>query len=197
MVSPYSKIAAANLEKNLSKLRGEVNIAPFAYLFVELVNYSMRNVPSMDIVQKRLAEFGRSVGERMVDVVYSREKPQKRDIRLYYALTFLKTTFWKSLFGKEADELERDSVDENTFYMIEYEPVVNRFTRFVYDEKEGKRAGGAVPLNTAAFNCGIVEAFLTDTGYPCTVTVTWYKGTAYVIKFEESVAAREKQLEGK
>lgn len=24
--------------------------------------------------------------------------------------------------------------------MIEQEPIVNRFTRFVYDEKEGKRA---------------------------------------------------------
>ncbi|OON16579.1 transport protein particle component, Bet3 [Opisthorchis viverrini] len=200
MNSQYSKIAALNLEKSLSKFRGDdffehtnlqVNIAPFAYLFVEMVRYSMRNVPNMDCVQRRLAEFGRHVGERMVDVVYVREKPQKRDTRLYNSLMFLKSTFWKSIFGKEADELEQDGGDKNTYYLIEHEPVVNRFTRFVFDEKE------AVPLNTAAFNCGIVEAFLTNTGYPCTVTVTWYKGTAYVIKFDPIVAARERQLEGK
>ncbi|TGZ72933.1 hypothetical protein CRM22_001793 [Opisthorchis felineus] len=163
MNSQYSKIAALNLEKSLSKFRGDVNIAPFAYLFVEMVRYSMRNVPNMDCVQRRLAEFGRHVGERMVDVVYVREKPQKRDTRLYNSLMFLKSTFWKSIFGKEADELEQDGGDKNTYYLIEHEPVVNRFTRFVFDEKE------AVPLNTAAFNCGIVEAFLTNTGYTLSV----------------------------
>ncbi|KAF6777185.1 hypothetical protein AHF37_03534 [Paragonimus kellicotti] len=153
------------LEKSLSKLRGDINIAPFAYLFVELVKYSMRNVSKMDVVQQRLTEFGKHVGERMVDVVYRREKPLKRDTRLYNALVFLKSTFWKSVFGKEADELERDGVNENMYYMIEHEPLVNRFTRFVYEEKDGKRSGGSVPLNTAAFNCGIVEAFLCNTGF--------------------------------
>ncbi|KAA0184154.1 Trafficking protein particle complex subunit 5 [Fasciolopsis buskii] len=197
MNSGYSKTAALNLEKSLSKLKGEINIATFAHLFVELVKYSMRNVSTMDAVQKRLADFGRLVGERMVDLVYSREKPQRRDIRLCNALLFLKSAFWKNLFGKEADELERDGDDENTFYMIEQEPIVNRFTRFVYDEKEGKRAAAPVPLNMATFNAGIVEAFLTSTGFPCKVTVTWYKATAYVIKFEESVTAREKMLDGK
>lgn len=61
-----------------------------------------------------MADFGRLVGERMVDLVYSREKPQRRDIRLCNALLFLKSAFWKNLFGKEADELERDGDDENT-----------------------------------------------------------------------------------
>nr|CAX69739.1 Trafficking protein particle complex subunit 5 [Schistosoma japonicum] len=191
-----SKNSAAILEKNLSKLRGDVNIASFAYLLVELVKYSMRNVSSMDLVQKRLSDFGKAVGERMVDVVYSREKPQKRDIRLYNALIFLKSNFWKSLFGKEADELERDGVDENIFYMIEHEPLVNRFTRFTYEDKDEKRKTSA-PLNVAAFSAGVVEAFLSNIGFPCTVTATWYKGTAYVIKFEESVNIRERQLDNR
>ncbi|CAI2731215.1 unnamed protein product [Schistosoma spindalis] len=158
------KNSAAILEKSLTKLRGDVNIASFAYLFVELVKYSMRNVSSMDLVQKRLSDFGKSVGERMLDVVYLREKSTKRDIRLYNALIFLKSNFWKNLFNKEADELERDGVDENLFYMIEHEPVVNRFTRFTYDEKDEKRKTSA-PLNIAAFNAGIVEAFLSNIGF--------------------------------
>ncbi|CAH8595250.1 unnamed protein product [Schistosoma bovis] len=107
------KNSAAILEKSLTKLRGDVNIASFAYLFVELVKYSMRNVSSMDLVQKRLSDFGKFVGERMIDVVYLRDKSTKRDIRLYNALIFLKSNFWKNLFNKEADELERDGMDEN------------------------------------------------------------------------------------
>ncbi|KAF6770559.1 hypothetical protein AHF37_11282 [Paragonimus kellicotti] len=94
------------------------------------------------LIKRELTEFGKHVGERMVDVVYRREKPLKRDTRLYNALVFLKSTFWKSVFGKEADELERDGVNENMYYMIEHEPLVNRFTRFVYEEKDGKRSGG-------------------------------------------------------
>ena len=33
----------------------------------------------------------------------------------------------KNLFGKEADKLERANDDEKTFYIIEKEPLVNRF----------------------------------------------------------------------
>ncbi|RTG81006.1 trafficking protein particle complex subunit 5 [Schistosoma bovis] len=154
------KNSAAILEKSLTKLRGDVNIASFAYLFVELVKYSMRNV----------SNFGKFVGERMIDVVYLRDKSTKRDIRLYNALIFLKSNFWKNLFNKEADELERDGIDENIFYMIEHEPIVNRFTRFTYEEKDEKRK---------------------------TFTATWYKGTAYVIKFDESVNIRERQLDNR
>ncbi|VDQ16003.1 unnamed protein product [Trichobilharzia regenti] len=112
----------------------------------------------------RLSDFGKAVGERMVDVVYARDKPQKRDIRLYNALIFLKSNFWKSIFGKEADELERDGVDENIFYMIEHEPLVNRFTRFTYEDKDEKRKT-ATPLNVAAFSAGVVEAFLSNIGF--------------------------------
>ncbi|CAH8578982.1 unnamed protein product [Heterobilharzia americana] len=147
----YSKNSAAILEKSLTKLRGDVNIASFAYLFVELVKYSMRNVSSMDLVQN---DFQISV-KLLVN---------KRDIRLYNALIFLKSNFWKSLFGKEADELERDGVDENIFYMIEHEPIVNRFTRFTYEDKDEKRKT-STPLNVAAFSAGVVEAFLTNIGF--------------------------------
>ena len=32
---------------------------------------------------------------------------------------------------------------------------------------------------------------------PAKVTVHWHKGTTYMIKFEESVISRDKQLEGR
>ncbi|VDP51254.1 unnamed protein product [Schistosoma mattheei] len=83
----------------------------------------------------------------MIDVVYLRDKSTKRDIRLYNALIFLKSNFWKNLFNKEADELERDGIDENIFYMIEHEPIVNRFTRFTYEEKDEKRKTSLFNIN--------------------------------------------------
>ena len=50
-------------------------------------------------------------------------------------------------------------------------------------------------LNCAAFNAGIVEAFLTGAGFPCTVTVHWHKGTTLLIKFDDVVAERTKAME--
>lgn len=48
--------------------------------------------------------------------------------------------------------------------MVENEPLVHRFTRYNYDEKDNKRRGMA-PLNIAAFNAGVVEAFLCSIGF--------------------------------
>ena len=39
----------------------------------------------------------------------------------------VKTTLWKTLFGKEADKLEHANDDERTYYIIEKEPIVNTF----------------------------------------------------------------------
>ncbi|KAL7053560.1 hypothetical protein AAHC03_027023 [Spirometra sp. Aus1] len=128
-----------------------------------MVKYAMQNSKSIDEVQQKLAELGRPIGRRMMDLVYLRERPQKRDVRLFQILLFLKSTFWRSLFGKEANELERDGLVENTFYMIERKPLVNKFTRYTYEGTELERKN--VPLNLAAFNCGIIEAALTDAGF--------------------------------
>ncbi|VDL98731.1 unnamed protein product [Schistocephalus solidus] len=81
----------------------------------------------------------------MMDLVYLRERPQKRDTRLFQILLFLKSTFWRSLFGKEANELERDGLLENTFYMIERKPLVNKFTRYVYEGIDAERKNGKYP----------------------------------------------------
>ena len=40
---------------------------------------------------------------------------------------FVKSTLWKTLFGKEADKLEHANDDERTYYIIEKEPLVNKF----------------------------------------------------------------------
>jgi trafficking protein particle complex subunit 5 len=52
-------------------------------------------------------------------------------------------------------------------------------------------------LNCAVFVAGIVQAVLVNCGFPCQVTCHWHKGTTYMVKFDDSVIARDKYLEEK
>lgn len=89
----------------------------------------------------------------MLDLVHLRDRIQKRETRLLSFLFFLKNKFWAAVFGKEADQLERDRNDERTCklvsreriyqnlpdYMIEKEPLVNRYTRYTFEPPESER----------------------------------------------------------
>lgn len=125
-------------------------------------------------------------------------------------LLFIKTNVWKTLFGKEADKLEHANDDERIYYIIEKEPLVNKFISVPKDKGS---------LNCAVFIAGIVQAILFFSGFvstdqqtevfwlsdvvfsyifqPCEVSAHWHKGTTYMVKFEESVIARDRQLEEK
>ena len=52
---------------------------------------------------------------------------QTVEFDLDFIHTQVKTTLWKTLFGKEADKLEHANDDERTYYIIEKEPIVNTF----------------------------------------------------------------------
>lgn len=69
---------------------------------------------------------------------------------------FVKSTLWKSLFGREADKLEHANDDERTYYIIEKEALVNKFVSVPKDKGS---------LNCASFIAGIVEAVLCDCGF--------------------------------
>ena len=71
--------------------------------------------------------MGHQVGSRLLDLVFVREKAAKRETKLLNVLLFVKSTLWKTLFGKEADKLEHANDDERTYYIIEKEPLVNKF----------------------------------------------------------------------
>ena len=75
----------------------------------------------------KLHELGYQVGSRLLDLVFVREKAAKRETKLLNVLLFVKSTLWKTLFGKEADKLEHANDDERTYYIIEKEPLVNKF----------------------------------------------------------------------
>ena len=69
------------------------------------------------------------------------------------------------------------------FYISLKEPLVNTFISVTKDKGS---------LNCAAFTAGIVEAVLDGANFPAKVTAHWHKGTTFMVKFEESVIARDK-----
>ncbi|KAL3110114.1 hypothetical protein niasHT_015720 [Heterodera trifolii] len=171
------------LDKSLSKGKHEINLSTFALLFVEMVRYAQNKVTTIQGLQERLTGYGKFVGVRLLDLIALREKGYKRDVKLLHMLMFLKGPVWKNLFGQEADKLERSNEDSKKYFLIEKEPVVNTFISLPKDKGS---------LNCAAFIAGIIEAFLTESNFPCKVTAHWHMGTAYMIEFEEEVILREK-----
>ncbi|KAF3428854.1 hypothetical protein E2986_04029 [Frieseomelitta varia] len=159
------------LDKSLSKGKGEVSLSCFALLFSELVQYCQNRVYTVPELQNKLAEIGTEVGHKITDLLVVREKGGK---------------LWKSLFGREADKLEHANDDERTYYIIEKEALVNKFISVPKDKGS---------LNCASFIAGIVEAILCDCGFQAKVTAHWHKGTTYMVKFDDAVVARDKQLE--
>uniref|UniRef100_A0A671RIP5 Trafficking protein particle complex 5 n=1 Tax=Sinocyclocheilus anshuiensis TaxID=1608454 RepID=A0A671RIP5_9TELE len=97
-------------------------------------------------------------------------------LSIYLSLSLFQVSVWKNLFGKEADKQEQK------------EPVINAF---ISVPKENSA------LNCAALTAGILEAILTHSGFQVLFVAHWHKGTMLMIKFDEAVIARDKQLNGK
>ncbi|KRZ29228.1 Acyl-protein thioesterase 1 [Trichinella pseudospiralis] len=167
------------LDVTISKGKNEINLATFALLFSEVVRYSQSRVTTISELQAKLTSYGKIVGSKLVDLIFFRDKGYKREVKLLGILLFIKTTLFKSIFGKEADKLERNN------YIIEREPLVNTFISVPKDKGN---------LNCASFTGGIIEAVLNLNNFPCKVTTVWHNGTTYVIEFEESVLAKEKSM---
>ncbi|AWP18469.1 Trafficking protein particle complex subunit 5 [Scophthalmus maximus] len=188
MDTRFTRGKSSILERPLTRPKTEVSVSAFALLFSEMVQYCQSRVYSVSELQTRLADMGQSVGASLLDVLVLREKNGKRETKLLNMLLFIKVNVWKSLFGKEADKLEQANDDDKTYYIIEKEPLINAY---ISVPKENSS------LNCAAFTAGVVEAILTHGGFPAKVTAHWHKGTTLMIKFNESVIARDKALDGR
>lgn len=60
------------------------------------------------------------------------------------------------MFGKEADKLEHSTDDQRQYYIIEKDPLVNKFISIPKDKGN---------LNCATFSAGILEGILETTGF--------------------------------
>jgi len=181
-----SKAKTSILDKSLSKGKTDMHISGFALLFSEIVQYCQNRSNSVSELHSKLSDMGKQVGIKVIDLIVLREKNYKREIKLLNMLLFIRSTVWKTLFGIEADKLEHSTDDNRQYYILEKEPVVNRFISVPKDKGN---------LNCAAFNAGIVEGVLETSGFPAKVIAQWHKGiTYYVIEFDESVITRDKEI---
>lgn len=119
-----------------------------------MLDWTNRKLPFRTFI--RLHELGMDVGSRLIDLYFVREQNSKRETKLINMLLFVKTTLWKCLFGKEAEKLEHANDDDRTYYIIEKEPLVNKFISVPKDKGS---------LNCATFTAGLVEAVLTNCGF--------------------------------
>jgi len=183
-----SKSKRSILDGPITKSQSTMNLSSFSLLFCELVEYSQAKSSTIQELQTRLAEAGKHIGYRIVDLILIREKNFRRETRVVNMLMFLKTVIWRALFNKEADKLEQATNDDSTYYLIETNPITNKFISIPKDKGN---------FNCALFIAGIVEAALEQCCFPNKVTVHWHQGTTFMIKFDESVMKREKKLSAK
>ena len=89
-------------------------MSAFCFLFSEMVQYEQNKVDTTQELEKKLAENGYSVGLRMSELCFFREKNAKREVKIVGILSYIKDNIWKTMFGKAADSLERatDKQDE-------------------------------------------------------------------------------------
>lgn len=163
----------------------EVNESLFALLFAETVRYINfhESVRDVEDFQNKLSSLGFEVGWRTLELVASREKIEKREIRIIQALQHVTGACWISLFGKQTDSLER-STESDTFLITETDPLPCKYTSTLSGP------------NLASFNAGIIHGLLVAQGLDCTVKVHYVADRpgakfVYVVKFDPAVIQRE------
>eukprot|EP00048_Salpingoeca_helianthica_P017532 m.237726 g.237726 ORF g.237726 m.237726 type:complete len:185 (-) comp21335_c0_seq1:56-610(-) len=156
-----SQRTASILDRPNAKARGEISLSTFAFLFSEMVRYSHQRSESIPDLERNLSVFGQRVGARLVEMVATRERGYKREIKLNGLLVYIQTVIWKTLFGKAADFLGKDNDRADTYMISDRELPVNKYISVPSD-----LAG----LNCGAFVAGIVEAVLEGARFPAHVS---------------------------
>jgi len=139
-------------------------------------------------LEKRLTEVGYGVGIRFLELISARERNFKREIKLVGILSFIHSTVWKVIFGKQADALEQSTDHDDEYMIIENQPVISKYISTPKDMSG---------LNCAAFVGGIIQGVL-DAAEFTTEKVTAHtvgaeERTVFLIKFQPEVIERKKR----
>ena len=196
-----------------------VSISTFAFLFAEVISYFQSRVTSMGDLETRLESAGAGIGVRFRELSAFRDKPGRRETGVVGMLQFVSGPAWQSLFGKQADALEKSTEVANQYMIREDEPLTNHFISM---PKEYSRCGAAAQsaavctsatrrrslppsarpphrsVNVASFIAGIIRGMLEAASFPCTVTAVTVAApeklrdnTVFLVKLADETAARE------
>jgi len=180
------------VERNLNKTKGaEVGLGAFAFLFSEMLQYAQRRVHGIQDLERKLNDFGYRVGTRLLELIVWRDKNSKRETRVLGILYFIHTTVWKTLFGKQADTLEKSTENENEYMISDNDPLISKYISVPKELSE---------LNCNSFLAGIVEAILDGAQFPSRVTAHslpidgFPLRTTIFIQLDKEILQREDQL---
>ena len=199
-------------DRNLNRSRNaELSRSSFAYLFMEMVSYAQKRVKGIADFEKRLNEQGYPLGVKMLDLLLYRGSPMgssgsssgagsssgggagaNRPLRLLPLLTLLTTKLYPLLFSRPADSLEQSTTNPGEYMIIDNTPLTNQYISVPKEMNQ---------LSVAAYIAGIIEGVCDAAGFSCkasahnTGTDVWPNRTVFLIKFDESVLEREKELE--
>ncbi|EFA85219.1 hypothetical protein PPL_02219 [Heterostelium album PN500] len=146
-----NKNAVNIVDRPLSKGKTEINLSSFAFLFSELIQYSQDRIKAGHELEKKLSDIGFLVGTRVLELLVVREKNAKRETKLLGILSFIHSTVWKALFGKQADSLEKSTEADDEYMISDANMIVNKFISLPKNLSS---------LNCAAFVAGIIEGIL-------------------------------------
>lgn len=201
-------------DRNLNRSRNaELSRASFAYLFMEMVSYAHRRVKGIQDFEKRLNEQGYPLGLKLLDLILYRSSPAgsssssssvvgstgsggggptTRPLRLLPLLTLLTTKLYPLLFSRPADSLEQSTTNPAEYMIIDNTPLTNQYISVPKEMNQ---------LSVAAYIAGVIEGVCDGAGFECkasahnTGTEVWPNRTVFLIRFEEHVLEREKELE--
>lgn len=178
-------------DKNIiTKKPHEINLSSLSFLFCEIISWAHSNSKGIQDLENRLNGLGYQIGQRYLELCKIREgfKNSKREIRLLEMLQFIHGPFWKLIFGKTANELEKSQDLPNEYMIVENVPLLNRFISIPKEYGD---------LNCSAFVAGIIEGALDNSGFNADVTAHTVATdanplrTVFLIKFDDSVLIRE------
>ena len=151
------------------------------------------NAAPIPDLESQLHDLGLPVGERMLELVFYREKgtsnacsSAKREIKILQMLYLVQNKVWPALFGKNADGLEISESDPNEYRIVDKSPITNKF---VSSQGPGS--------NCSSFIAGIVEGIFCSCKQDCKVVAHFdkdTKATLFLVKFTNEAIERNNSL---
>ena len=129
----------------------KMNISFFIFLLNESMAYLQKGIQNVTELELKLKSLGHSVGLKMFELMAFREKHQKRYLDRIALLSFVSNQFWKFVFGKQADSLEKNVEKSNEFMIWETCPL---YCKYLTIPKE------LGDFTIASFTAGIIESVL-------------------------------------
>jgi hypothetical protein len=121
-----------------------------------VVSAALKAATPEEDAEAMLHKVGVKTGERLLDILYVREKPFKRETKFISFLQFIAGPAWRQLFNRSAEVSMSDNGEE--YYIVDRGLLLNKFLSPPPDAEDFLNCGGAIAA-------GMVEGMLQRAGY--------------------------------